>query len=182
MTKRRKPRPAPISEYRTQVGIADVWDADDPVKIPDDLPPSVTREDYVAFVRRRRKGEYLANLVLRVLVESVGLYQFCGNDDCRRAGGCCSRRVECWERHNDLLRVTVLPGFKQALREARERDPLDGGVAEDQLGPDWDPRRHAARFRAMQAKRATDAPSGRKGSRRSDGPPPSRSPGRVSGW
>ena len=157
LSKRRKPARAAASEYRTQVGVADVWDADDPVKIPANLPSWVTREDYVEYVRRRRKGDYLCNLVLRVLVESIGLYQFCGNEDCHRAGGCCSRRVECWEKHNDLVRATVLPPFKQALREARERDALDGAVAPDQLGPDWDPRQHAARFRAMQAKRTRTA-------------------------
>ncbi len=166
MPKRRRPKSPPVPGYRTQVGIADVWTVDDPVEIPHDLPSWVTREDYVAHVRSTRKTEYLGNLVLRMMVESIGLYQFCGDDACCRAGGCRSRRVECWERHNDLLRATVLPEFKQAMHEpGGPPAPTDrDGTGVD---PDWDPRRHAAWFRAMQAKRAAGAPSRR---RRRPGP------------
>lgn len=161
LSKRRRKMPPPTPGYRTQVGIADVWDVDEPVKIPANLPSWVTREDYVEFVRRRRKQDYLCTLFRRVMVESIGLYQYCGDDACRRAGGCCSRRVKCWERHNDLLRATVLPLFQQALRKAKERDGREGRVAESELGPDWDPREHAARFRAMQSKRTTASRPGR---------------------
>jgi hypothetical protein len=153
LAKRHRRGKALAPGYRTQVGIADVWDVDDPVTIPANLPSSVKRDDYVEGVRSLRKAEYLGNLFLRILVESIGLYQFCGNDDCRRAGGCCSRRVECWEQHNDLVRATVLPGFREALREASERDALEGGIEPDADPTKWDPRRLAVRFRAIQAKR-----------------------------
>jgi hypothetical protein len=139
--------------YRTQVGIADVWTVDDPVEIPDDLPSWVTREDYIAHVRNKRKSEYLCGLFKRIMVESLGLYQLCGNDACRRAGGCCSRRVACWKPHSDLLHAAVVPGFKQALRASRERAALEGRVAHGGPDPDWDPRIHAERFRAMMARR-----------------------------
>lgn len=159
MSKRRKPKPPAFPGYRTQVGIADVWDADDPVKIPHDLPSWVKRENYVEHVRRRRKEDYFCNLMLRIVVEGIGLYQFCGNDDCRRAGGCCSRRVECFEKHKDLLEATVLPSFRKTFSHTGEEDAVESGDAQDPLGPDWDPRRHAATWRAIQAKRAAGAPS-----------------------
>lgn len=153
MSKRKRRVPAPIPGYRTQVGIADVWDVDDPVKIPNDLASWVNRENYVSHVRRRRKEEYFSNLMLRIVVESIGLYQFCGNDDCLLAGGCCSRRVECFEKHQNLLEATVLPSFRKTFRRADAQDAEESRDAREPLGPDWDPRKHAARWRAMQAKR-----------------------------
>lgn len=167
MAKHRKPKPPPFPGYRTQVGIADVWNVDDPVKIPENLSPSVKCEDYVDHVRTQRKGEYLSNLFLRILVESVGLYQYCGNLECQRAGGCCSRRVECFEKHQNLLEATVMPAFRKALREGHERTAIADDVDSDTRDPLGDPRTHAARWRAMQAKRGAGSPSRR---RRQSGP------------